>query len=109
MRLILTLSLSLNLVLLAVACTTGTLPHWDGEFWAGDATAQSVRRSQDNPPREIKASDPEFSKGVWMSYQSLSCLYQQLILNCAKWVEANPICKPIPDAIVEQLSTGVRK
>jgi hypothetical protein len=76
------------------------MPRWDGKFWAGDHEYQRVVRNQENPPAFIETNDPRFSKGVWLTYQDLSCLYQQLVLNCEKWKEQNPECKPISDDLI---------
>lgn len=71
------------------------MPQWDGKIWQASHKTMSVKRTQDTPPSEIKAEDPKFSEGVWISYQDLSCLYQQLILNCSSWVNPKPVCEPL--------------
>lgn len=71
------------------------MPKWEGKIWAGDHKNQRVVRAQETPPAEILTSDPKFSDGIWMSYADLSCLYQQLVLNCKAWKKDEPKCEPV--------------
>lgn len=76
------------------------MPQWDGKFWQADHETMSVKRTQDTPPSEIKAEDPKFSEGVWLSYHDLGCLYQQLVLNCKAWKDPAPKCEPVENSII---------
>ena len=91
------------LLLVFFSCCTinRDMPQWDGKLWQADHLTMSVKRTQDIPPSEIKAEDPKFSKGVWISYEDLSCLYQQLINNCSAWKDPKPVCEPIEIEAVE--------
>lgn len=95
------IQISLVLSLLFFGCETANMPHWDGEFWSSNHEKLAIERPQDTPPRIIYANDPRFSQGVWLSYDSVNCLYQQLILNCREWKDPAPTCQPVPGSRVE--------
>lgn len=101
-RLLLSLSLALNCILLAAACGKKyPMPRWDGEFWKADHTRQAVViETPGQPPRGFLTSDPFFSEGYWVHEHALSCLYQQVVMNCASWKEKQPKCKYVePEAM----------
>jgi hypothetical protein len=90
-----------------VACT-GKIPKWDGEFWAASHTEQAVIiQHAGQPTQKISCSDPKFSEGVWLTYDSLGCLYQQLIMNCSQWKSETPECKPVPKQMVQDFLKGM--
>ena len=94
-RLALVLSLALNAVLFAPACGPRSylkMPRWDGEFLAGDHQNERV---VGETGKAVSCKDPEFSDGVWLSYQDVGCLYQQLIQNCRAWKQQQPKCEPV--------------
>ncbi len=101
MRLLLTISLSLNcLVLMGMGCNRTALerPVWNGRTWAGNHENQTIERKQDD--LVMKTSDPRFSGGVWMSYESLECLFIQFINNVEAWKDPKKECvNSNPDAV----------
>lgn len=110
MRLLTYLSLSLNAVFFIVACgSSAKMPRWDGKTFAGDHKRQAVVRLQDDPQTIIPTSDPRFSRGAWISYHDLGCLYQQLVLNCKEWRDLEPKCTPIDDKVVVQAIKSIRR
>jgi hypothetical protein len=89
-------------------CPGHIMPKTDVRWYAGSSADEALVRKQDNPPSIIKAVSPSFDKMAGISYEDLSCLYQQLILNCEKWKDPNPACEHIPSEIVrEALESGV--
>lgn len=89
------------IVLISCCSANKDQPEWDGKFWAADHKTMSVKRNQDKPPSEIKAEDPKFSEGVWVSYQDLACLYMQLINNCESWKNPKPVCEPLDTGTIK--------
>lgn len=93
LRLLLLLSLSLNLLMLGSCGSVKPMPRWEGKWWSADHRLPGVvGPPTEKPRRYIHARNPYFSQGVWVSYEDLACLYEQLILNCKDYIEAQPKC-----------------
>lgn len=82
-KILLTLSLCLNLSLILSGCAAGNTPKWDRKIWAGDSARSSIRRAQEN--QEIKASDPAFDSYMAMTYADFRSFYATYVLSCKEW------------------------
>ena len=106
MRQLLILSLAFNALVLLGSCGSAMskMPHWDGEFWAGDHNERAVViRKPNQAVRKIPADSPEFSNGAWLTYRSIGCLAQQLVLNCKEWKSPTPECKEVDQQTIKNL------
>lgn len=76
--------LPLSLLLLLInSCSSGQLPKWSGEIWAGDSKNAGITRAQAN--QTIKATDPAFDKYLAISYDDFRSFYATYVLGCKEW------------------------
>ncbi len=73
-------------LLTLVSCAhPGSFPAWDVEIWPGKPEIGGVVHTDTNGTvRTMKATDPYFSKGAWISYNDLRKAYI-LIQSCKEW------------------------
>lgn len=75
--------LSLLLLLSIASCSSGPIPKWNGEIYAGDSAHDGVTREQEH--EFISARDPKFDQGVWISYANFRTFYSTYVLGCKQW------------------------
>lgn len=93
-KIILPISLMLNVLLLTVSCAhkyPSGKPVWQGKIWAGSSNLGGFRRAQSN--EEMSCLQPKIDNYVAISYNDLQCLFDQMVQNCVAYKNPNMTCK----------------
>lgn len=76
-------------------------PNYQPEIWAGTSAIGGVRRTQVEPAQELSCLSPAFDSHLSMTYDTMGCIIQTYILNCAKFKEPVVNCQPVDRAAVD--------
>lgn len=88
-------SLRLNAALVSLlaitSCAHGPVPAWNGDIWPGRPDLGGVSRVEDDGTvRVMKATDPQFKSGAWISYSDLQKVFV-IIQSCKQWKKGLPM------------------
>lgn len=100
MRYALTLSLSINALLLTSSCGSNVpRPDFSPEIYSGDSFTASVYRAQAND--RISCSNERIDEGAWISYRDIGCIYDVYIDNCKVFKDPQRKCNEIDARIIK--------
>jgi hypothetical protein len=83
------------MLLMLLSCGgPGVVPEWKGDIWPGRPDIGGVSRIEDGGfERRMLATDPQFKKGAWISYDDIGKFFV-MIQSCKSWRRGTPMMSP---------------